>query len=126
MTIRGTRLHAIARRLFDRSTMERLIDPAIADLQHEHGDRIRRPQQGMEPGTIRLVSATANRFAFAFHFRLALPFASLVLGLFRAGGDRRLARLTRLWSACVDRCYRTGRRDIGTSSVDERSRRWDV
>jgi lipopolysaccharide export LptBFGC system permease protein LptF len=29
-----------------------------------------------------LVSATANRLAFEFHFRLALAFASLALGLF--------------------------------------------
>jgi hypothetical protein len=38
----GTRLRALAERLFDRSTMERLIDPVIADLQCEHADATRR------------------------------------------------------------------------------------
>src|SRR6185295_13556490 len=42
MTRPGTRLRSLAARLFDTSTMERLIDPAIADLQHEHEDAIRR------------------------------------------------------------------------------------
>ena len=32
-----------------------------------------------------IVSATANRLAFEFHFRLALAFASLALGLFGMG-----------------------------------------
>ena len=36
MTRPGARLRSLATRLFDSSTMERLIDPAIADLQHEH------------------------------------------------------------------------------------------
>jgi hypothetical protein len=42
MTRPGTRLRSLAARLLNRSTMERLIDPAIADLQHEHDDAIRR------------------------------------------------------------------------------------
>jgi lipopolysaccharide export LptBFGC system permease protein LptF len=42
MTRPGTRLRAFAARLLDPATMERLIDPAIADLQHEHDDAIRR------------------------------------------------------------------------------------
>lgn len=42
MTRPGTRLHDLARRLFDPRTMERLIDPAIADLQHEHDAAMRR------------------------------------------------------------------------------------
>jgi len=42
MTRPGARLRSVATRFFDPSTMERLIDPAIADLQHEHSDAIRR------------------------------------------------------------------------------------
>jgi lipopolysaccharide export LptBFGC system permease protein LptF len=42
MTRPGARLRSVATRFFDPSTMERLIDPAIADLQHEHDDAIRR------------------------------------------------------------------------------------
>jgi hypothetical protein len=42
MTRPGARLRSVAARVFDPSTMERLIDPAIADLQHEHDDAIRR------------------------------------------------------------------------------------
>jgi len=38
----GARIRPIAARIFDPSTMTRLIDPAIADLQHEHEDAIRR------------------------------------------------------------------------------------
>ncbi len=41
MTIPGTRLRALAARLFDQSTIDRLIDPAIADLQFEHGEAMR-------------------------------------------------------------------------------------
>jgi hypothetical protein len=41
MTPAGTRLRALARRVFDPSTMERLIDPVIADLQCEHGEAMR-------------------------------------------------------------------------------------
>lgn len=37
----GTRLRAIAGRLFDLATMERLIDPMIADLQCEHAEAMR-------------------------------------------------------------------------------------
>ena len=37
----GTRLRALAARLFDRSTLERLIDPVIADLQCEHAEAVR-------------------------------------------------------------------------------------
>jgi hypothetical protein len=42
MTRPGTRLRSLAAGLFAPSTMERLIDPAIADLQHEHDDAVRR------------------------------------------------------------------------------------
>jgi hypothetical protein len=42
MTRPGAWLRSVATRFFDPSTMERLIDPAIADLQHEHDDAIRR------------------------------------------------------------------------------------
>jgi hypothetical protein len=42
MTRPGTRLRLLAQRLCDRSTVERLIDPAIADLQHEYEEAIRR------------------------------------------------------------------------------------
>lgn len=38
----GERLRALAAGMFDRSTMERLIDPMIADLQCEHADAMRR------------------------------------------------------------------------------------
>lgn len=38
----GARLRSLAARLLDRSTMERVIDPAIADLQHEHEEAVRR------------------------------------------------------------------------------------
>ena len=44
MTRPGTRLRALARRICDAQTMERLIDPAIADLQCEHGEAMRRGQ----------------------------------------------------------------------------------
>jgi hypothetical protein len=37
----GTRLRSLAARLLDRSMMERLIDPVIADLQCEHADAVR-------------------------------------------------------------------------------------
>ena len=37
----GTRFRSIARRFFDDRTMERLIDPAIADLQCEHAQAVR-------------------------------------------------------------------------------------
>jgi lipopolysaccharide export LptBFGC system permease protein LptF len=40
----GTRLRALAVRLFDPSTLERLIDPVIADLQCEHADAVRHGQ----------------------------------------------------------------------------------
>jgi hypothetical protein len=42
MTRPGARLRSIAARFFDPSTMERLIDPVIADLQCEHADAMRR------------------------------------------------------------------------------------
>jgi hypothetical protein len=41
MTRPGTRLRSLAARLLDPSTMERLIDPVIADLQCEHADAVR-------------------------------------------------------------------------------------
>ena len=44
MTRPGERLRAFAQRCCDPQTMERLIDPVIADLQCEHGDAIRRGQ----------------------------------------------------------------------------------
>jgi hypothetical protein len=40
MTPPGARLRALASHLVDPSTMERLIDPAIADLQHEHDEAV--------------------------------------------------------------------------------------
>lgn len=42
MTRPGSWLRSLARRVCDPSTMERLIDPAIADLQCEHGEALRR------------------------------------------------------------------------------------
>ncbi len=41
MTRPGERLRRLGSRLFDRTTMERLINPAIADLQHEYDAAIR-------------------------------------------------------------------------------------
>jgi hypothetical protein len=41
MTRPGARLRSLATRLFAPSTMERLIDPVIADLQHEHEEAVR-------------------------------------------------------------------------------------
>jgi hypothetical protein len=41
MTPPGTRLRALARRLLASTTMERLIDPVIADPQHEHNEAVR-------------------------------------------------------------------------------------
>lgn len=41
MTRPGARLRSVAARVFSSSTMERLIEPAIADLQHEHDEAIR-------------------------------------------------------------------------------------
>ena len=35
MTRRGDRLRALAAAFLDESTMERVVDPSIADLQHE-------------------------------------------------------------------------------------------
>jgi hypothetical protein len=37
----GQQLRALAARLFDQATLERLIDPVIADLQCEHADAVR-------------------------------------------------------------------------------------
>ena len=45
MTRPGTRLRSLAARLFDAPTLERLIDPMIADLQHEHADAARRGER---------------------------------------------------------------------------------
>jgi lipopolysaccharide export LptBFGC system permease protein LptF len=42
MTRPGGRLRSWASHVLDPSTMERLIDPAIADLQHEHEEAVRR------------------------------------------------------------------------------------
>lgn len=42
MTRPGSRLRSLAQRVCDPSTMERLIDPVIADLQCEHGEALRR------------------------------------------------------------------------------------
>ena len=42
MTRPGTRLRAIAARLFDAQTMERYVDPAIADLQIEYAETAQR------------------------------------------------------------------------------------
>lgn len=54
----GARLRAFAARLFDRSTLERLIDPVIADLQCEHAEAVRqgRPWRAR---WIRIVSCIA-------------------------------------------------------------------
>ena len=41
MTRPGARLRSLARRVCDASTMERLIDPVIADLQCEHAEALR-------------------------------------------------------------------------------------
>ena len=41
MTRPGERIRVLALRLFEQKTMERLIEPAIADLQHEHDVAIR-------------------------------------------------------------------------------------
>jgi lipopolysaccharide export LptBFGC system permease protein LptF len=41
MTRPGTRLRELAQRLCNRTAMERLIDPALADLQHEYKDAAR-------------------------------------------------------------------------------------
>jgi lipopolysaccharide export LptBFGC system permease protein LptF len=41
MTRPGDRLRALAARVFDAQTMERLVDPVVADLQVEHGDALR-------------------------------------------------------------------------------------
>jgi hypothetical protein len=41
MSAPGTRLRALANRFCSRQTMERLIDPVIADQQHEYADAVR-------------------------------------------------------------------------------------
>ena len=41
MTRPGDRLRTIAARIFDRRTMERVVDPLVADLQVEHAEAIR-------------------------------------------------------------------------------------
>lgn len=41
MTRPGTRLRALARRCCDPATLERLIDPVLADLQFEHAEAVR-------------------------------------------------------------------------------------
>ena len=45
MTRPGTRLRAIAARLFDAQTMERYVDPAVADLQAEYEHAATRGQR---------------------------------------------------------------------------------
>ena len=45
MTRPGTRLRAIAARLCDAQTMERYVDPAVADLQTEYEDAVTRGQR---------------------------------------------------------------------------------
>src|SRR5947208_809553 len=40
----GDRLRSMASRVCGTNTMERLVDPVIADLQCEHGEAIRRGQ----------------------------------------------------------------------------------
>jgi hypothetical protein len=42
----GLQLRAIAARLLDRSTLERLVDPLIADLQFEHAEAMRHGRPG--------------------------------------------------------------------------------
>jgi hypothetical protein len=42
MTRPGDRLRTMAARVFDRRTMERVVDPLVADLQVEHAEAIRR------------------------------------------------------------------------------------
>ena len=42
MTRPGTRLRAIAARLFDAQTMERYVDPAVTDLQTEYEETVQR------------------------------------------------------------------------------------
>src|SRR5206468_3086669 len=42
MTLPGTRLRALAARIFGQHTMDRLIDPIVADLQTEYADATRR------------------------------------------------------------------------------------
>ena len=44
MSLPGTRLRGVAARLFDAHTLERLIDPVIADLQRERADALRQGQ----------------------------------------------------------------------------------
>ena len=42
MTRPGWRLRGMAARIFDHKTMERVVDPLLADLQKEHAEAIRR------------------------------------------------------------------------------------
>jgi hypothetical protein len=44
MSLPGTRLRRVAARLFDAQTLERLIDPVIADLRREQADALRQGQ----------------------------------------------------------------------------------
>jgi hypothetical protein len=46
MRLPGTRLRALASRVCGRDTMERLIDPMLADIQAEHESAARRGQRG--------------------------------------------------------------------------------
>ena len=46
----GARLRALATRVLDPSGMERLVDPAIADMQHEHEEATRQGSSGAAAG----------------------------------------------------------------------------
>jgi hypothetical protein len=91
MTRPGARLRSLAARLFDRSTLERLIDPMIADLQCEHAEAVRhgRPWRArwvrIASGiafckVVALVAFAANRQG-ARALAVALSAATLVTGL---------------------------------------------
>lgn len=58
MTRPGTRLRAIAARLFDAPTMERYVDPTVSDLQAEYEDAVARGQR-RESARIRVVGYLA-------------------------------------------------------------------
>ena len=104
----GTRLRALAEHLFDRTTIERLIDPAIADLQCEHADAVRHG---------RLWRARRVRVAGVIAFCKVATWAAFTK---ESRGARAIGGLPRRRSGRSGvRAQRHGRRQRGGVSNDE-------
>ena len=88
MTRPGTILRAIAQRVCSDTAMERVVDPALADLQREHGEAIRR-RQLWRSRWIRLAGYSA------FWKVLAITAARHPRRELSAPGDRAVSRTVR-------------------------------